>query len=117
MLRLDEENEVYRILYTISAMVLSSAEVLMANLEMIEKLAFIFSKGKLSIDMDASEPAINTGRKIHLEEARHPLMDKATAVPLQFDIGEEARGIVITGPNTGGKTVAIKTVMLNCIMA
>ena len=117
MLRLDEEDEVYRILYTISAMVLSSAEVLMANLEMIEKLDFIFSKGKLSIDMDASEPAINTGRKIHLEEARHPLMDKATAVPLQFDIGEEARGIVITGPNTGGKTVAIKTVMLNCIMA
>ena len=89
----------------------------MANLEMIEKLDFIFSKGKLSIDMDASEPAINTGRRIHLEEARHPLMDKATAVPLQFDIGEEARGIVITGPNTGGKTVAIKTVMLNCIMA
>lgn len=117
MLRLDEEDEVYRILYTISAMVLSSAEVLMANLEMIEKLDFIFSKGKLSIDMDASEPAINTGRRIHLEEARHPLMDKATAVPLQFDIGEEARGIVITGPNTGGKTVAIKTVMLNCIMA
>ena len=117
MLRLDEENEVYRILYTISAMVLSSAEVLMANLEMIEKLDFIFSKGKLSIDMDASEPAINTGRRIHLEEARHPLMDKATAVPLQFDIGEEVRGIVITGPNTGGKTVAIKTVMLNCIMA
>ncbi|MGN0429191.1 MAG: DNA mismatch repair protein MutS [Acetatifactor sp.] len=117
MLRLDEEDEVYRILYTISAMVLSSAEVLMANLEMIEKLDFIFSKGKLSIDMDASEPAINTGRRIHLEEARHPLMDKVTAVPLQFDIGEEARGIVITGPNTGGKTVAIKTVMLNCIMA
>ena len=117
MLRLDEENEVYRILYTISAMVLSSADVLMANLEMIEKLDFIFSKGKLSIDMDASEPAINTGRRIHLEEARHPLMEKAIAVPLQFDIGEEARGIVITGPNTGGKTVAIKTVMLNCIMA
>ena len=117
MLRLDEENEVYRILYTISAMVLSSADVLMANLEMIEKLDFIFSKGKLSIDMDASEPAINTGRRIHLEEARHPLMEKAIAVPLQFDIGEEVRGIVITGPNTGGKTVAIKTVMLNCIMA
>lgn len=117
MLRLDEENEVYRILYTISAMVLSSADVLMANLEMIEKLDFIFSKGKLSIDMDASEPAINTGRRIHLEKARHPLMDKAIAVPLQFDIGEEVRGIVITGPNTGGKTVAIKTVMLNCIMA
>lgn len=84
---------------------------------MIERLDFIFSKGKLSIDMDAIEPTINTERRIQLMEARHPLMDKNTAVPLQFEVGEKVRGIVITGPNTGGKTVAIKTVMLNCIMA
>lgn len=117
LLKIDEENEVYRILYTLSAQVLASAPVLYENLKMIEKLDFIFSKGKLSIDMDATEPAINTERRIHLTDARHPLMDKAVAVPLQFDIGENVRGIVITGPNTGGKTVAIKTVMLNCIMA
>ena len=117
LLKIDEENEVYRILYTLSAQVLASAPVLYENLKMIEKLDFIFSKGKLSTDMDATEPTINTERRIHLTDARHPLMDKSVAVPLQFDIGENVRGIVITGPNTGGKTVAIKTVMLNCIMA
>ena len=117
LLKISEENEEYRILYTLSAFVLASVPVLNANLTMIEKLDFIFSKGKLSIDMDATEPMINTERRIKLMEARHPLMDKNIAVPLQFDIGEKVRGIVITGPNTGGKTVAIKTVMLNCIMA
>ena len=117
LLKIDEENEVYSILYTLSAQVLASASVLYENLKMIEKLDFVFSKGKLSIDMDAAEPTINTERKIHMVDARHPLMDKSAAVPLQFDIGEDVRGIVITGPNTGGKTVAIKTVMLNCIMA
>ena len=117
LLKISEENEVYRILYTLTASVLASACMMTQNLEMMEKLDFVFSKGKLSIDMDAIEPAINTERKIKLVEARHPLMDKNIAVPLQFEIGEHERGIVITGPNTGGKTVAIKTVMLNCIMA
>ena len=91
--------------------------VMEENISMIEKLDFIFSKGKLSIDLGATEPSINTGRRISLKDARHPLMDKATNIPLQFNIGGETRGIIITGPNTGGKTVAIKTVMLNCMMA
>ena len=117
LLKIDEENEVYRILYTLLAYVAESVPVLQENLIVIEKLDFIFSKGKLSIDMDAIEPTINTNRRITLDKARHPLMDKGIAVPLQFDIGEKTRGIVITGPNTGGKTVAIKTVMLNCFMA
>ncbi len=117
LLKIEEENEVYRILYTLSAIVSASAPILNENLAMVEKLDFIFSKGKLSIDMEAAEPTVNTGRTIKMADARHPLMDKNTAVPLQFDIGEQVRGIVITGPNTGGKTVAIKTVMLNCIMA
>ena len=117
LLKISEENEVYGILYTLSAMVLSATPLLTENLTMIEKLDFIFSKGKLSIDMDAIEPMINTERRIRLTDARHPLMDKNVAVPLQFDIGENVRGIIITGPNTGGKTVAIKTVMLNSIMS
>lgn len=117
LLKIDEENEVYRILYTLSALVLASAPALYENLNMIEKLDYIFSKGKLSIDMDAAEPAINAERRLWMKDARHPLMDKATAVPLQLDIDEAIRGIVITGPNTGGKTIAIKTVMLNCMMA
>ena len=117
LLKISEENEVYNILYTLSALIMASAPILQEDLKLVEKLDFIFSKGKLSIDMEATEPAINTKRRIKLMEARHPLMDKAVAVPLQFEVGENVRGIIITGPNTGGKTVAIKTVMLNCIMA
>lgn len=117
LLKIAEENEVYRILYTLTAMVAAQADVMSENISVIEKLDFIFSKGKLSIDLNAVEPAINTERKIVLKDARHPLMDQDKNVPLQFSIGENVRGIIITGPNTGGKTVAIKTVMLNCMMA
>lgn len=117
LLKSSEENEVCRILYMLTALTAESADLMKEDMRMIEKLDFIFSKGKLSIDLDASDPAINTDRRIVLKDARHPLMDKDVNVPLQFEVGERARGIVITGPNTGGKTVAIKTVMLNCIMA
>ena len=116
-LKIGEENEVYRILYTLTAMVATVSGAMNGNIAMIEKLDFIFSKGKLSIDMGAVEPMINTERRIVLKNARHPLMDRAVNVPLQFGIGEQMRGIVITGPNTGGRTVAIKTVMLSCMMA
>lgn len=117
LLKIGEENEVHRILYTLSAIVSASVPVLHEDLTMIEKLDFIFSKGKLSLNMDAVEPTINTERMITLTQARHPLMDQTLAVPLQFAIGGKIQGIVITGPNTGGKTVAIKTVMLICVMA
>lgn len=117
LLKISEENEVYRILYTLTAMVGESADQMNENISMMEKLDFIFSKGKLSMDLDAVEPAVNTERRMVLKDARHPLMDKAVNVPLQFETGKDVRGIIITGPNTGGKTVAIKTVMLNCMMA
>lgn len=117
MLRIDEENEIYRILYTLTAMVADSVSEMRQNMQTIEKLDFIFSKGKLSIDMEGVEPDINTDRKIEMKDARHPLMEKEVCVPIQFCIGGETRGIVITGPNTGGKTVAIKTVALNSMMA
>lgn len=116
-LRIDEENEIYQILYTLTAMVAEAAEKIEKDAALIEKLDHIFSKGKLSIDLDCTEPQINLERRIILEDARHPLMDKAVNVPLKFSLGENTRGIVITGPNTGGKTVAIKTVMLCCMMA
>lgn len=117
LLKISEENEIYRILYTLTAMVAAWAGVLEENAAMIERLDFILSKGRLSMELDAAEPAVNTDRRIRLAEARHPLMDRNTSVPLQFEIGGNTRGIIITGPNTGGKTVAIKTVMVNCIMA
>lgn len=117
LLKIEEENEVYNILYTLTAMVIYAISVMEENMRMIEKLDFIFSKGKLSVDLDCVEPQINLERKIELTKARHPLMDKSISVPLDFKIGKNERGIVITGPNTGGKTVAIKTVMLNAYMA
>ena len=95
ILRISEENEVYRILYTLSSMVAGASPVMHEDLSMIEKLDLILSKGKLSIDMDATEPAVNTARSILLSDARHPLMDRKIAVPLQFDIGEKVRGIII----------------------
>lgn len=117
LLKIEEENEVYNILYTLTAMVIYAIPVMEENMKMIEKLDFIFSKGKLSVDLECVEPQINLERKIELTKARHPLMDKSISVPLDFELGESERGIVITGPNTGGKTVSIKTVMLNCVMA
>ena len=117
LLRIEEENEVYKILYTLTVMVADAIPHMRENMKMMEKLDYIFSKGKLSLELDASEPDINLERRIVLRDARHPLMDRSINVPLQFRLGETERGIVITGPNTGGKTVAIKTVMLNCYMA
>ena len=117
LLKNDEENEVYRILYTLTAMVSDRANELTDNMHLIEKLDYFFSKGKLSIELDAVEPKINFDRQIKLIDARHPLMDRETDVPLTFELGSTYRGVVITGPNTGGKTVAIKTVMLNLVMA
>ena len=117
LLKISEENEVYRILYTLTAMVAEGGDILEENMATIEKLDFIFSKGKLSADLDGAEPSINLDRRIVLKSARHPLMERGENVPLQFEIGGDVHGIVVTGPNTGGKTVALKTVMLNCLMA
>lgn len=117
LLQIDEENEVYRILYTLTALVSECADALTDNMRLIEKLDYSFSKGKLSVELDAEEPCINLDRRIVLDGARHPLMDPDISIPLKFEMGTDYRGIVITGPNTGGKTVAIKTVMLNAVMA
>lgn len=116
-LKLDEENEERRILYTLSGMVADEVEVMRQNIKTMEKLDFVFSKAKLSIELDAVEPQINTARKIEIAGGRHPLMEREICVPLRFSIGDGVCGIVITGPNTGGKTVALKTVALNCMMA
>lgn len=116
-MRIDEENEERRILYTLTAMLSDKADIIVKNNVTIEKLDFIFAKGKLSMAYDGVEPSINTERYIRLEGGRHPLMDRKVNVPLQFEIGRGIKGVIITGPNTGGKTVAIKTVALNCLLA
>ena len=117
LLYIEEENEVRRILYALTDMLYQQKEVIEQDLCMIEKMDFIFSKAKLSLEYDGTEPVINTERRIVIKDGRHPLMDKNICVPLQFSVGNGVNGIVITGPNTGGKTVALKTVALNCMMA
>ncbi len=116
-LRIDEENEVRRILYQLTVLVGEYRETMLQNMKTMEKMDFCFSKGKLSLEYQGVEPAITWERRICLQEARHPLMERETCVPLEFTMGEDIRGVVITGPNTGGKTVALKTVALNCMMA
>lgn len=111
------ENEERRILYELSAMIADQAEVLEQDIRTMEKLDYIFSKGRLSLECGGTEPVINTDHYMVLRDGRHPLMSREECVPLQLEIGKGYRGIVITGPNTGGKTVALKTVALNCMMA
>lgn len=117
LLKIQEENEVLRILYVLTGLVYDCQETMEQNVRTMEKLDFMFSRGKMSFQYDGTEPSINLERRIVLKDGRHPLMEKEVSVPLQFSMGEGVNGIVITGPNTGGKTVAIKTVALNCMMA
>lgn len=120
ILQMEEDNEVRRILYTLTAMLADSEEIFIQNKHTIEKLDFIFAKGKLSVELDGTQPVMLSERRIIIRNGRHPLMEKNQCVPLNFSMGKmdnAVTGVIITGPNTGGKTVAIKTVGLNCIMA
>ena len=114
-LQIEEDNEVRTILYTLTAIIHDELPTLKANKEAMEAFDFIFAKGKLSLSMKASPIRLTEEREIRLLCARHPLL--ADGVPLDFALGGETRGIIITGPNTGGKTVAIKTVGLLSLMA
>lgn len=116
-LQIDEDCEVRRILYALTAMVSDQLPVIRRNIETMETLDFLFAKGKLSISMRAAPVGINTERKIRMRGARHPLLNQDTAIPLDFEVGEKISGVVITGPNTGGKTVALKTIGLLSLMA
>ena len=117
LLEIEEDSEERRILYELSDKIAEEEGVLKENIRVFIKLDFVFAKGKMSADMGAIEPEINTEHYIHLKGARHPMLPKDVCVPLDFSIGDEKRGVIITGPNTGGKTVAIKTVALLCLMA
>lgn len=117
VLKIEEDCEERKILYTLMDRIAGEEAAIKANLDTLAKLDFIFAKGKLSAQMEAVEPLINTEGRICLKDARHPLLPKQDNVPLQFEIGGESRGMIITGPNTGGKTVAIKTVGLFVLMA
>ena len=116
-LRIEKEDEIRRILYELTGYVEAKGKELRFNMEMMQKLDIIFAKAKLSAQMDAIPPVLTTERRIRIFSGRHPLIPKDQCVPLDFKLGDEYDGVVITGPNTGGKTVALKTVGLLCMMA
>jgi len=117
VLEIAESNEERRILYVLSALVSENAAEINLNMEAMESLDFVFAKAKLSMDMKAVPPTMNTERYINIENGRHPLIKPDECVPLNFSLGDKMTGIVITGPNTGGKTVALKTIGLLQLMA
>ena len=117
LLQIEEENEIRRLLYTLTALVETALPALARNRECMETLDFIFAKAKLSAQMDAIPVPLTTDRRIVIRQGRHPLLDRQDCVPLDFTIGGDMRGVIITGPNTGGKTVALKTVGLLSLMA
>lgn len=117
-LQIQEEMEKQRLLYVITSLVDSYKIQISVNIEVMETLDFAFAKAKLSQELDCTPPKINTDGYMKIEKGRHPLLDKDRCVPVDFEIGNNGvRGIVITGPNTGGKTVTLKLVGLFCVMA
>lgn len=115
-LEIDEEEEIERILIEFSNRILENLPTIKSNINIIAKLDFIFSRGKLAMEMDANKPTINNYGCINLKSARHPLIDKEKVVPIDISLGDTFNTLVITGPNTGGKTVTLKTVGLLTLM-
>ena len=116
-LELAEQQEILRILRELSAMVGAEELRIRANQEILVKLDFMFAKARLAYSMNAMRPSINDRGLLELSKARHPLIDKKKVVPVDIALGGSYRTLVITGPNTGGKTVTLKTAGLLCLMA
>ena len=116
-LEVEEKLEIARILAELSSRVAEHYREIRSNLELLTKLDFIMAKGKLSCKMHASEPKIDADGELRLISARHPLIEYKKAVPVDIRIGGDYRTLIITGPNTGGKTVSLKTAGLLVMMA
>lgn len=115
-LELKEQAEIEVILAELSASCAEEQDTILNNLETIATLDFIFAKGRLALNMKATRPLYNPDRRINLKKARHPLLDKEKVVPINLRLGDEYDLLIITGPNTGGKTVALKTLGLFTLM-
>ena len=112
-----EQAEIERILFELSAMAGSHADTASESYNALVELSLIFAKASLAYKMKATMPLINDKGEVNLKQARHPLLDQKTAVATDINLGKEFDTLVITGPNTGGKTVSIKTIGLLTLMA
>lgn len=115
-LKLDEQEEIERILAELSKMIGEIAREIISNQEILEKIDFVFAKGKLSLEMKGIDPKLNKEKSFVIKNGRHPLLDPKKVVANTIYLGDEFHTLVITGPNTGGKTVTIKTVGLFALM-
>lgn len=112
-----EQHEIDKILSALSAKVSESSDAIWLNYKNITDLAFYFACAQMSIAMNASAPTVTEGRVVDLKRARHPLIDKSRVVPINVRLGDGYDTMIITGPNTGGKTVTLKTLGLFILMA
>ncbi len=115
--KIKEQAEIEKILLELTSDVLKIIDFLSSDVSILAKLDFILAKARFSLDFNCSCPIVNDQKLIILKRARHPLIDAKSAVPIDFWIGDDFNTLIITGPNTGGKTVTLKTVGLFSIMA
>ncbi len=112
-----EKKEIERILRELSAEAAGSSNEILSDYELLVRLDLIFARGQLSYRMNGSRPEIRRNGSVVLRRARHPLLDSGRAVPIDIELGQKFDTLVITGPNTGGKTVSLKTLGLLTLMA
>ncbi|GEL76812.1 endonuclease MutS2 [Tenuibacillus multivorans] len=115
--RVEEEREIERILLQLSGLVQADADILRHNVTVLQQMDFIVAKGKLSRHLKAAKPTMNQEGYINMRQARHPLIPEDEIISNDVEIGKDYTAIVITGPNTGGKTVTLKMVGLCTLMA
>ena len=116
-IKIEEDIEIERILSNLSALLYGYTDQLKNNMMLLLKIDLVFAKASYSIDIEGVMPKINEDKIVDLKSARHPLIDKSVVVPIDISIGENYTSLVITGPNTGGKTVSLKTFGLLLLMA
>lgn len=115
-LELEEKEEIQIILASLSAMAGEHTEELAINQRLMTELDFIFARAELAMDMNGTAPVFNEDHYINIRKGRHPLLDKKKVVPIDINLGKDFDLLIITGPNTGGKTVSLKTVGLFTLM-